>query len=71
MFDYVLHIFVHVYVQLYCNYTTFVHTKKKKVFPIFLNLKVSEFKLQLSYYIYFWTNTLGKCMKPFIPAAIG
>ena len=30
------------------------------------NLKVSEFKLQLCYYIHFWTNTLGKGMNPLI-----
>ena len=24
----------------------------------------SEFELQLFYYVYFWTNTLGKSMKP-------
>ena len=26
------------------------------------NIIVNEFKLQLPYYVYFWTNTLGKGM---------
>ena len=32
---------------------------------------VSEFKLQLRYYIHFRTNTLGKSMNPFILLAMG
>ena len=28
------------------------------------NIIESEFKLQLHYYIRFWTNTLGKSMNP-------
>ena len=32
---------------------------------------VSEFKLQLCYYIHFWRNTLGKGMNPFILLAKG
>ena len=35
------------------------------------SLKVSEFKLQLSYYIHFQTNTLKKGMKPFIAPGMG
>ena len=27
------------------------------------NVTVREFEHQLGYYIHFWTNTLGKCMK--------
>ena len=34
------------------------------------NIVVSEFELQLCYYIHFWTNTLGKGMNPFIPSAM-
>ena len=34
------------------------------------NIIVNEFKLQLSYYVYFWTNTLGKSMNSLIPPAI-
>ena len=30
------------------------------------SLKVNNFKFQLHYYIHFWTNTLGKGMKPLI-----
>ena len=30
-------------------------------------LEISEFKLQSRYYIYFWTNTLGKSMNLVIP----
>ena len=32
---------------------------------------VSEFELQLLYYIHFWTNTLGKGMNPIILLAMG
>ena len=32
---------------------------------------VSEFKLQLRYYVHFWTNTLGKGMNPLILPAMG
>ena len=34
-------------------------------------LEVNEFKLQLCYYIHFWTNTLGKGMNPLISPAMG
>ena len=35
-----------------------------------LDIVVSDFDLQLCYYIHFWTNTLGKTMKPFISPAM-
>ena len=31
------------------------------------NIVVSKFKLQSCYYVYFWTNALGKGMNPLIP----
>ena len=34
------------------------------------DIVVSEFKLQLYYYIYFHTNALGKGMNLFIPPAM-
>ena len=34
------------------------------------NIIVSEFKLQLHYNVHFWTNTLGKGMKPLISEAM-
>ena len=33
--------------------------------------EVSEFELQLCYYVHFRTNTLEKCMNPLILPAIG
>ena len=35
------------------------------------DLEVSEFQLQLCYYVLFSTNTLWKGMNPFISAAMG
>ena len=35
------------------------------------SLEISEFKLQLCYYIHFLTNTLGKGINPLIPLAMG
>ena len=35
------------------------------------SLKIREFKLQLCYYIHFWTSTLGKGMNPQLPTAFG
>ena len=32
---------------------------------------VSEFELQLHYYVHFWANTLGKGMNPLILPAMG
>ena len=33
------------------------------------DIEVSVFELKLSYYVHFWINTLGKCIKPFdLPA---
>ena len=32
---------------------------------------VSEFELQLHYYVHFWTNTLGKGMNPLTLPAMG
>ena len=32
---------------------------------------VSEFELQLRYYVHFRSNTLGKCMNPLILPAMG
>ena len=34
-------------------------------------IKVTEFKLQLRYYINFWTNTLEKGMNPLYPPSYG
>ena len=31
---------------------------------------ISEFKLQSSYCVHFWTNTLGKGMNSFIPSGV-
>ena len=31
------------------------------------DIVVSEFELQLRYYVQFWTNNLGKGMKPIYP----
>ena len=33
------------------------------------NIIVYEFKHQFPYYVYFWTNTLGKGMNHFIPSS--
>ena len=33
--------------------------------------EVIVFELCLQYYTYFLTNTLGKCIKPFIPRVMG
>ena len=35
------------------------------------DIVVSEFELQSRYYVQFRINTLGKCMNPFIPSAMG
>ena len=35
------------------------------------DLGVSEFEFQSRYYVQFWTNTLGKCMKPLILPVMG
>ena len=35
------------------------------------NLRVSEFKLQLCYYVYFQTKVLAKGMNPLIAPAMG
>ena len=34
-------------------------------------LEVREFELLSRYYVHFWTNTIGKCMNPFILLAMG
>ena len=34
------------------------------------DIVVSKFKLQLGYYVHFWTNTLGKGMNSLIPPAM-
>ena len=36
-----------------------------------LCLEISEFELHLHYYIHFWTNTFGKCMKAINLSALG
>ena len=35
------------------------------------NIIVNKFKLQLCYYVHFWTNTLGKGIEPPSPPAMG
>ena len=35
------------------------------------DIVISDFELQLPYYVPFWTNTLGKGMNPLIPPAVG
>ena len=52
--------------------------KQKKGCPLGVMVKamdceivVSEFELQLHYYIHFWTNTLGKGMNLLILPAMG
>ena len=35
------------------------------------NIVESKFKLQLCYYVHFYTNTLGKGMNPLIPPFMG
>ena len=72
-------IWTHVAVSISYNdnhYTTgtslaYLHEEGKS-FDVVVNMLdsdiiVSEFKLQLCFYIHFWTNTLGKGMNPFIP----
>ena len=31
------------------------------------NLEISEFEFESCYYVHFWTNSLGKGIKPLIP----
>ena len=35
------------------------------------DVKICEFKLQLNYYVHFWTNTVGKGMNPSYPLSYG
>ena len=35
------------------------------------DIVLSKFKLQLHYYVHFWTNALEKGMNSFIPASYG
>ena len=39
----------------------------RTVCTIFIGGGVSEFELQLVFYVHIWTNTLGKGMNPLIP----
>ena len=49
--------------------TIFTHGVRTKVPDC--DLQENVFDLQFRYYLHFWTNTLGKCMKPFISPSMG
>ena len=63
-----LYQFTHIYLSIYLSiYQGSPYNVVANVLDC--NIIVSEFKLHLHYYVHFWTNTLGKDMKPFIPSA--
>ena len=63
LFNNTNHLFAHSYIE--------VCPRGVMVKALDCGIVVSEFELQLHYYVYFRTNTLGKYMNPLILTAIG